>query len=166
MAIRAADLHRQEGRALSVDLPRVVLSNRIEKDPFAAALARWSPLGSATSSAWTTLGLSESAFRCLSCRASPRATLWRSTGLACDAIVGNPPFHGTKTMQRALRRRLPALPRAAASDVGVKDYCVYWFRRAHGSPSKPGASAQASWPPTPSPRARTDRGRARLHRCR
>ena len=47
-----------------------------------------------------------------------------------DAIVGNPPYHGDRNMRAELgddyvewlKRRF---------GIGVKDYCVYWFRKAH-----------------------------------
>jgi hypothetical protein len=47
-----------------------------------------------------------------------------------NAIVGNPPFHGDRHLRGLfgddyvewLRKRF---------GVGIKDYCVYWFRKAH-----------------------------------
>src|SRR5207253_2069326 len=47
-----------------------------------------------------------------------------------DAIIGNPPFHG----DRHLRRLLGDDYVEWLDDrfkVGLKDYCVYWFRKAH-----------------------------------
>jgi MmeI, DNA-methyltransferase domain/MmeI, N-terminal domain/MmeI, helicase spacer domain/MmeI, target recognition domain len=49
-----------------------------------------------------------------------------------DAIVGNPPFLGSKRLKpehgtdyvNAVRRAYPNVP-------GMADYCVYWFRRTH-----------------------------------
>ncbi|HEY8644724.1 MAG TPA: DNA methyltransferase [Gaiellaceae bacterium] len=47
-----------------------------------------------------------------------------------DAIIGNPPFLGDRFI-----RRLKGAPYVEwlknEFGVGVKDYCVYWFRRAH-----------------------------------
>jgi len=50
-----------------------------------------------------------------------------------DVIIGNPPFIGAKLMKpllgadyvKAVRRAYPEVP-------GMADYCVHWFRRAHG----------------------------------
>lgn len=55
-------------------------------------------------------------------------TLWPNA----DAIIGNPPFLGTRKLKPArgatyvdaIRRAYPEVP-------GMADYCVYWFRRAH-----------------------------------
>ena len=47
-----------------------------------------------------------------------------------DAIVGNPPFHGSQNIRRELGDDHAEWLRAAFG-VGLKDYCVYWFRRAH-----------------------------------
>lgn len=48
----------------------------------------------------------------------------------CDAIVSNPPYHGTKHMRSQLGDAyLDFLQREFG--VGVKDHCVYWFRKAH-----------------------------------
>src|SRR5712691_8595704 len=50
---------------------------------------------------------------------------WPST----DCIIGNPPFLGASHIRAARGdayiKRLKAL-----FNVGVKDYCVYWFRKA------------------------------------
>jgi hypothetical protein len=48
-----------------------------------------------------------------------------------DCIVGNPPFLGSQHMRQALEAdSLKWIEKEFR--VGVKDYCVYWFRRAHG----------------------------------
>lgn len=47
-----------------------------------------------------------------------------------DAIVGNPPFHGSQNIRRELGDDYAEWLRGAFG-VGLKDYCVYWFRRAH-----------------------------------
>jgi hypothetical protein len=47
-----------------------------------------------------------------------------------DCIVGNPPFLGSQHMRQALGADyLKWIEKEFR--VGVKDYCVYWFRRAH-----------------------------------
>lgn len=47
-----------------------------------------------------------------------------------DAIVGNPPFHGSQNIRSELGDDYADWLRGAFG-VGLKDYCVYWFRRAH-----------------------------------
>ena len=47
-----------------------------------------------------------------------------------DAIIGNPPFHGSQNIRRELGDAYADWLRGAFG-VGLKDYCVYWFRRAH-----------------------------------
>lgn len=46
-----------------------------------------------------------------------------------DCIIGNPPFHGSQHLREALGDDyLTWLKRTF--NVGIKDYCVYWFRKA------------------------------------
>ena len=47
-----------------------------------------------------------------------------------DAIVGNPPFHGSQHLRRELGSDYVAWLKAEFG-IGVKELCVYWFRRAH-----------------------------------
>jgi hypothetical protein len=47
-----------------------------------------------------------------------------------DAIVGNPPFHGSLQMRRVLGDDYIEWLKKEFG-IGVKDYCVYWFRKAH-----------------------------------
>ena len=47
-----------------------------------------------------------------------------------SVIIGNPPFHG----DRHLRGRSEMTTWSGCRrefGVGIKDYCVYWFRKAH-----------------------------------
>ena len=56
-----------------------------------------------------------------------------------DAIVGNPPFLGSQLIREARGDAyIDWLKRTFG--IGVKDYCVYWFRRAHDH-LKPGQRA-------------------------
>lgn len=56
-----------------------------------------------------------------------------------DCIIGNPPFLGSQHMREALGANyLDWLGKEF--DIGIKDYCVYWFRRAHDH-LKPGQRA-------------------------
>jgi len=47
-----------------------------------------------------------------------------------DAIIGNPPFHGSQMLRGVLGDDYVSWLREEFG-VGVKDYCVYWFRKAH-----------------------------------
>jgi hypothetical protein len=47
-----------------------------------------------------------------------------------DAIVGNPPFHGSQNIRGELGDGYAEWLKGAFG-VGLKDYCVYWFRKAH-----------------------------------
>lgn len=47
-----------------------------------------------------------------------------------DAIIGNPPFHGSQNIRGILGDDYIEWLKGAFG-VGVKDYCVYWFRKAH-----------------------------------
>lgn len=73
-------------------------------------------------------------FRCADAllATSPDGATVRAAWPEVDVIIGNPPFHGAKTMKpklgpdyvNLLRRTYPEIP-------GMADFCVYWIRRAH-----------------------------------
>jgi hypothetical protein len=46
-----------------------------------------------------------------------------------DAIIGNPPFHGDRSLRRVLGDDYVEWLKERFG-IGVKDYCVYWFRKA------------------------------------
>jgi hypothetical protein len=46
-----------------------------------------------------------------------------------SCIIGNPPFHGAQYMRRALGDAYVNWLKKTFN-IGVKEYCVYWFRRA------------------------------------
>lgn len=128
---RIAKLLRERGRAVPAGLPRVQLSNMlgIEKDPFAARLAQvvlW--IGHKV--AVDKHGLEEEVLPLADLSGIVCADALHIEWPAVDAIVGNPPFIGSQNLRKAvgddeidwLKKRF---------GVGVKDYCVYWFRRTH-----------------------------------
>lgn len=47
-----------------------------------------------------------------------------------DAIIGNPPFHGDRHLRRLFGDDYVEWLKQTFG-CGVKDYCVYWFRKAH-----------------------------------
>lgn len=46
-----------------------------------------------------------------------------------EAIIGNPPFHGSQNLRSALGDDYVEWLKTLGA--GLKDYCVYWFRKAH-----------------------------------
>ena len=54
------------------------------------------------------------------------AQAWPTT----DCIIGNPPFHGSQQIRAALGGAYVEWLKTTFQ-IGVKDYCVYWFRKAH-----------------------------------
>ncbi|MGI8845356.1 MAG: DNA methyltransferase [Thermoleophilaceae bacterium] len=137
---RLGDLLRASGQTVPPDLPRVDLSNMlgIEKDPFAARLAQVV--------LWIGHKVAVDKHR-LDEHVLPLADL---SGVVCadalhvqwpetDAIVGNPPFIGSQNLRKAVGDdEIDWIKKTF--DVGVKDYCVYWFRKAHDH-LKPGQRA-------------------------
>jgi hypothetical protein len=56
----------------------------------------------------------------------------RTEWAKADAIIGNPPFLGTKKLKKALKPDYVKKLRSLYPEVpGMADFCVYWFRRAH-----------------------------------
>ena len=128
---------RPQGEALGEFFPITNLRG-IEIEAFAVDLARVT-LWMGHKLAVRELGLNE--------RTLPLADLSgirRDDALSCewpraDAIIGNPPYHGSQNLRKLyeadyldwLKRRF---------DCGLKDLCVYWFRRA-AEEMKPGVRA-------------------------
>lgn len=54
----------------------------------------------------------------------------RSPWPQIDCIIGNPPFHGASRLRAALGNQYVDWLKATYG-VGIKDHCVYWFRKAH-----------------------------------
>ena len=47
-----------------------------------------------------------------------------------DAIIGNPPYHGSQMIRRELGDDYAEWLKREFG-IGLKDYAVYWFRKAH-----------------------------------
>ena len=102
----------------------------LEREPFAAMLARvtlW--MGHAL--AVHKLGLEDEPVLPLADLSNIRATdaLWADWPDA-QAIVGNPPYHGSQQIRRELGDAYAEELRKQFG-IGLKDYAVYWFRKAH-----------------------------------
>jgi hypothetical protein len=138
---RGTDMRRNAGLAgqqtLAVYFP---LSNMkgIELDPFAVQLARVT-LWMGHKLAVDELGLDETVLPLADLSGIRRGDALRLEWPRADAIIGNPPYHGTKFLRAELGDDYVEWLKAAFG-VGVKDYAVYWFRKAH---SQLGAGGRA-----------------------
>lgn len=128
---REVELRQQAGRqqgSLSLHFP---LSNikGIEIDGFAVALARVT-LWMGHKLAVDELDLTEATLPLADLSGIRRADALRVEWPRADAIVSNPPFHGDRNLRRVLGDQYVEWLKQEFN-IGVKDYCVYWFRRAH-----------------------------------
>jgi hypothetical protein len=101
----------------------------IEVEPFAVQLARVT-LWMGHKLAVVELGLDEPVLPLPDLSGIRRADALKIAWPTANAIIGNPPYIGTKLM----RSRLGDEYLEWLSDqfhIGVKDYCVYWIRKAH-----------------------------------
>jgi type I restriction-modification system DNA methylase subunit len=129
---RIDELHRADGVQVPDDLPRVGLDSMlgIEKDAFAAHLARvvlW--IGHKV--AIDDLGIDGEDYLPLEDLPGIQvADALKIEWQRCDAIVSNPPFVGDRMLRKVVGdEEIEYLKQTFG--IGVKDYCVYWFRKAH-----------------------------------
>lgn len=129
---RVVDLHRADGVQLPSGLPRVGLKNMlgIEKDAFAAHLARvvlW--IGHKV--ALDDLRITDEKYLPLvDLPGIQVADALKIEWPSCEAIVSNPPFVGDRMLRSNIGdEEIDYLKKTFG--IGVKDYCVYWFRKAH-----------------------------------
>lgn len=129
---RATDMRRSAGLAgqqtLAVYFP---LSNMkgIELDPFAVQLARVT-LWMGHKLAVDELDLNETVLPLVDLSGIRRGDALRFDWPQADAIIGNPPYHGTKFLRAELGDDYVDWLKGEFG-IGVKDYAVYWFRKAH-----------------------------------
>lgn len=132
LAERVEDLRRDAGlkqqSAFSAFFPLTNIRG-IEINAFAISLARVT-LWMAHKLAVDELDLSEATLPLEDLSGLQVGDALRVSWPRCDVIVSNPPYHGTKNMRAQLGDAYLAWLRDAYG-VGVKDHCVYWFRRAH-----------------------------------
>ena len=127
---RIADLHTAAGM-FPPALPRYPLRNihGIEIDPFAVEIAK--------ATLWMTHALMARQYG----SAEPPLPLQSMETLVCadslktewpkvDAIIGNPPFHGDRRLRSVVGDDYITWLKSQFN-VGVKDHCVYFFRKAH-----------------------------------
>jgi type II restriction/modification system DNA methylase subunit YeeA len=128
---RERELRRKEGmrewESLSLHFPLQNMRG-IEIEGFAVALARVT-LWMGHKLAVDELELDESTLPLADLSGIQIGDALRIEWPRADAIIGNPPFHGTKFMRSVLGDAYVDWLRDEFA-VGVKDYCVYWFRKA------------------------------------
>ncbi|MFN2466779.1 MAG: class I SAM-dependent DNA methyltransferase [Gaiellaceae bacterium] len=132
LAERELDLRRKAGMkeqgSLSVHFPLGNIRG-IEIDSFAVSLARVT-LWMGHKLAVDELDLSEATLPLADLSGIQVADALRIEWPRADAIIGNPPFHGDRHLRRILGDDYVEWLKREFG-VGVKDYCVYWFRKAH-----------------------------------
>lgn len=131
---RLAELRAAEGIAAQEEMEFFPISNMrgIEVEVFAAELARvtlWMGHKLAADE-MREHGLSEPTLPLVDLSGIKRAHALRVEWPEADAIIGNPPYHGSNMIRGELGdEEIDFLKRTFG--IGVKDYSVYWFRKAH-----------------------------------
>ncbi|HWH43693.1 MAG TPA: DNA methyltransferase [Thermoleophilaceae bacterium] len=128
---READLRRDAGMQEQGTIDFYPLQNicGIELNSFAVALARVT-LWMGHKLAVDELGLAERTLPLEDLSGLRAGDALRLEWPRADVIIGNPPFHGSQNLRRELGDEyVEWLSREFR--VGIKDYCVYWFRLAH-----------------------------------
>ncbi len=128
---REIELRRKEGMkeqsSLSLHFPLQNVKG-IEIEGFAVALARVT-LWMGHKLAVDELGLDEATLPLGDLSGIQIGDALRIKWPRADAIIGNPPFHGSQQLRTVLGDEYVEWLKAEFG-IGVKDYCVYWFRRA------------------------------------
>ena len=133
LARRAADLAREEGRAdagqegLRAFFPLQNMRG-LEIEQFAVDLTRVT-LWMGHKLIVDELGLDESTLPLADLSGVRRDDALRTPWPAANAIIGNPPYHGSQNLRSVLDDDYVEWLRDTF-DCGLKDLCVYWFRRA------------------------------------
>lgn len=131
---RLAELKSAEGIAAQEKLEFFPISNMrgIEVEAFAADLARvtlWMGHKLAADEMGKH-GLSEPTLPLVDLSGIQRAHALRIEWPRADAIIGNPPYHGSQMLRGEVGDdEIEFLKKEFG--IGVKDYAVYWFRKAH-----------------------------------
>lgn len=118
----------QEQQSLNLFFP-IENVRGIEIDPFGVQLARVT-LWMGHKLAVDELGVDESVLPLRDLSGVQLGDALRLDWPKAGAIIGNPPFHGDRNLRRVLGDEYVEWLRNEFG-VGVKDLCVYWFRKAH-----------------------------------
>jgi MmeI, DNA-methyltransferase domain/MmeI, N-terminal domain/MmeI, target recognition domain/MmeI, helicase spacer domain len=131
LAARASELAQTEGRpaqeGLSAFFPLQNMRG-IEIEQFGVDLARVT-LWMGHKLAVEELGLDESTLPLADLSGIRRADALRVEWDEANAIIGNPPYHGSQNLRGVLDEDYLKWLKDHF-DAGLKDLCVYWFRRA------------------------------------
>ena len=131
LAARADELARAEGRAEQTGLSAFFpLQNMrgIEIEQFGVDLARVT-LWMGHRLAVEELGLDESTLPLANLSGIRRADALQVDWPEADAIISNPPYHGSQNLRKVLEEDYVEWLKDHFR-CGLKDLCVYWFRRA------------------------------------
>lgn len=131
LAAKVSELARAEGRpdqaGLSAFFPLQNMRG-IELEQFGVDLARVT-LWMGQKLAVEQLGLQEATLPLADLSGIQRADALRVPWPKADAIIGNPPYHGSQNLRSVLDEDYVEWL-GKHFDTGLKDLCVYWFRRA------------------------------------
>lgn len=128
---REQELREAEGKGGQTPIAFYPLQNirGIELDRFAVSLARVT-LWMGHKLATLELGLDEATLPLADLSGIQVGDALRTPWPKTDAIVGNPPFHGSQNLREEFGDDyVDWLDKKFG--IGIKDYCVYWFRLAH-----------------------------------
>ena len=123
---RSAGLREQETLAVYFPLTNI---RGIELDPFAVQLARVT-MWMGHKLAVEELDLEERVLPLVDLSGIRRGDALKLEWPRADAIIGNPPYHGSQRLRRELGDDYVEWLKSEFG-IGVKDYAVYWFRKAH-----------------------------------
>jgi hypothetical protein len=129
---RASDMRRTAGlreqQTLAVYFP-ITNMKGIEIDPFAVQLAHVT-MWMGHKLAVDELVIDESVLPLADLSGIRREDALRIEWPRADAIIGNPPYHGDRRLRGELGDEYVEWLKREFR-IGVKDYAVYWFRKAH-----------------------------------
>jgi hypothetical protein len=128
---RERELRLAAGLPEADHTPRYSLANvhGIELEPFAVKLARVT-LWMAHKLAVSELDLDEDVLPLADLSGIRRADALKVEWPNADAIIGNPPYHGSQQIRRELGDEYAEWLKREFG-IGLKDFAVYWFRKAH-----------------------------------
>lgn len=128
---RAADMRRASGLPEQTTITFFPLANMkgIELEPFAVQLARVT-LWMGHKLAVDELDVPEPVLPLADLFGIRRADALKVEWPPADAIISNPPYHGSQRIRRELGDDYAEWLKREFG-IGLKDYAVYWFRKAH-----------------------------------
>lgn len=128
---RIGELRRSGGLPDQAELNLFPIQNMkgIEIEPFAAKLARVT-MWIGHKLAVDRLGVDEPVLPLVDLSGIRQGDALRAPWPRADAIISNPPYHGSQRLRRELGDEYVEWLQQEFG-IGVKDYSAYWFRKAH-----------------------------------